>query len=433
MKNENQLLEDRLKEIEEKIVKKVDVSNFQPISIKEIVDILGLTIKKDESNKLITFLCQISTYTEDSQFNISFIAPSSVGKSYIPTEIAKLFPEEDVKEIGYCSPTAFFHERGEYNKEDNKYIIDLSHKILIFLDQPHTQLLERLRPLLSHDKKKIEVRITDKTQKFGTKTKKASLIGYPSVIFCTAGLRIDEQESTRFLLLSPEAGQEKIREAIHERIKKETDNNYYNDWLNNNPDRKSLKERILAIKQAKIKEIKISSPEIIKEIFFKENKFLKPRYSRDIGRIISLIKSLALLNLWFREKDGNTIIANKDDIMSAFDIWKEVNESQELNLSPYILNLYKEVILALYKDKNTDGIIEEGLTRQEIIQKHNEVYGRFIPDWQLRQQVLPMLENSGLIKQEADPSDKRKILVYLINLPKSQNNNEIGGGVKNNE
>lgn len=162
---------------------KIDTSQFKPLSSQELIKILGLTIKKDEENKLITFLCQLSAYTESSQFNISFNAPSSTGKSYIPTEIARLFPEEDVIEIGYCSPTAFFHDVGEYQKEKKGYLVDLSRKILVFLDQPHTQLLERLRPLLSHDRKEITLKITDKTQKFGLKTKNVLLRGYPSVIF----------------------------------------------------------------------------------------------------------------------------------------------------------------------------------------------------------------------------------------------------------
>ena len=52
------------------------------------------------------------------------------------------------------------------------------------------------------------------------------------------------------------------------------------------------------------------------------------------------------------------------------------------------------------------------MTRQDIVQKHYEVYGRFIPDWQLRQQIIPMLETAGLITQERDPNDKRKMLIY---------------------
>ena len=443
--NREQKLEQRIQEIEKTIPKEIDTSQFKPLSSSKLIKTLGLTIKKDEENKLITFLCELSAYTENSQFNISFNAPSSTGKSYIPTEIARLFPEEDIIEIGYCSPTAFFHDIGEYQKEKKGYLIDLSRKILIFLDQPHTQLLERLRPLLSHDKKEINLKITDKTQKFGLKTKNVLLRGYPSVIFCTAGLRIDEQEATRFLLLSPETNQEKIREAIQEKIKKETDADNYQEWLDSNPERKLLKERIQAVKQENIKEIKIGSPKKIEQRFLNKNKMLKPRHSRDIGRLISLIKSFALLNLWFRKKDGSVIIANDDDIEEAFKIWDAISESQELNLPPYTYHLYHEVILSAWNDKNKDRSKkfkeitgELGLSRQDIIQKHYRVYGRFIADWQLRQQIIPMLETAGLIIQEDDPNDKRKKLIYptaslAISKKEKENNSESRGGVKNKE
>src|SRR3990167_2541895 len=223
---------------------KIDTSQFKPFSLQNLVEILGLTIKQDEENKIVTFLCEISAYTENTQFNISYNAPSSTGKSYIPTEIARLFPEEDIKEIGYCSPTAFFHDVGEQDeKRKGCIIVDLSRKILIFLDQPHTQLLERLRPLLSHDKKEISIKITDKNQKQGLRTKNVILRGFPSVIFCTAGLRIDEQEATRFLLLSPEVNHEKIRQGILESIKKEADREKYKSWLEKDSKRQLLKER----------------------------------------------------------------------------------------------------------------------------------------------------------------------------------------------
>src|SRR3989344_7358904 len=227
----------------------IDVSQFKPVSTTELVKILGLTIKRDEINKLLTFLAELSAYTEDSQLNISFNAPSSSGKSFIPTEIANLFPQKDLIEVAYCSPTAFFHDYGEFNKEKGGYTVDLSRKILIFLDQPHTMLLQHLRPMLSHDKKEIRLKITDKSQKAGLRTKNIYLIGFPTVIFCTAGLNLDEQEATRFLLLSPEVNQEKIREAIFEKIKKESNNRSYNAYLEADTRRKLLKERILAIRE----------------------------------------------------------------------------------------------------------------------------------------------------------------------------------------
>ncbi|MFA4880448.1 MAG: toprim domain-containing protein [Candidatus Doudnabacteria bacterium] len=418
---------------------RIDTSQFKPLSSQDLVEILGLTIKQDDENKIVTFLCELSAYTENAQFNISFNAPSSTGKSYIPTEIARLFPEEDVMELAYCSPTAFFHDVGEWNKDMKGYVVDLSRKILIFLDQPHTLLLQHLRPLLSHDKKEISVKITDKTQKFGLKTKNILLKGYPAVIFCTAGLLINEQEATRFLLLSPEINQEKIRQGILESIKKEADAESYKGWLDENPERKLLKERIRAIKLEGIREIKIASYQKVVDRFLSENKVLKPRHQRDIKRLVSIIKSFALINLWWREKNGTTITANEDDIEQAFKIWDAICISQELSLPPYIYNLYQEVILKAWNDKNSNrseatGLL--GLSRQELLQKHFEVYGRMLDTNQLRQQILPMLEMAGLIVQEADQNDKRKMLISptaLTTKSPNQNNSENGGGVSTNE
>jgi len=415
----------------------IDISQFSTLSSEELIKILGLTIKRDEENKLITFLTQLSAYTESDQLNVSFNAPSSTGKSYIPTEIAQLFPEEDIIELAYCSPTAFFHDRTkEYKKETNELVVDLSRKILIFLDQPHTLLLQHLRPLLSHDKKEIKLKITDKAQRGGLRTKNVFLRGFPSVIFCTAGLKVDEQETTRFILLSPETNAEKIREAIYQKIKKEADNEDFRSALDNNPERKLLKERIRAIKQTHVEAIKIALPEIVEREFFKKNKRLKPRHQRDIGRILSLIKAFALLNVWFREKRGSTVIANGDDIKEAFKVWDVISESQEFNLPPYIYQIYKDVILPAWHEKNKDDVYNDepvGVTRREITQKHSDVYGRVLADWLLRQQIIPMLENAGLISQEADTNDKRKILIYPttpLTISAEQNCSELDGVVK---
>lgn len=428
----NGTLDDLYNKYSHEYPEKIDTSQFHEMGSAELTEILGLTIKKDEENKIATFLCELSAYTDNSQFNISFNAPSSTGKSYIPTEIARLFPEDDVKEIGYCSPTAFFHDEGEADPENKgRIIVDLSRKILIFLDQPHTQLLERLRPLLSHDKKEISVKITDKNQRQGMRTKNVILRGFPSVIFCTAGLLIDEQEATRFLLLSPEINQEKLRAGITQTIRKESDSDEFRAWLEEVPERKLLKERIRAIKLEQIKEVKISEQEKIKERFL--NKMLKPRHQRDVRRLMSLVKSLALLNVWWRERDGSTITANDRDVEEAFKIWEKISVSQELNLPPYIFNLYREVIVAIWEEKNGDddpvfGESKEGIERQEILRKHYAIYGRMLDSYQLRQQILPMLETTGLIYQEKDSKDSRKILVYPTMLLKDIGNSTCDGG-----
>ncbi len=404
----------------------IDEGKFKPITADELSDILGLTIKQDVNNKIVAFLCQLSAYTESAQFNISFNAPSSTGKSYIPMEVARLFPEKDVWELAQCSPTAFFHDFGEWDEKRKVSVVDLSRKIIIFLDQPHNDLLARLRPILSHDKKEILSKITDKSQKHGMRTKNILIKGFPAVIFCTAGLRIDEQEGTRFILLSPETSQEKLREGITEKIKKEVDPEAYKLWLESNPERKLLKERIKAIAKAKIRDVKIGSQDELERIFLKEKTMLKPRHQRDIGRLINIIKTFTILNFWFREREGDVIFTSESDIREGVTLWQKMAESQDYNLPPFVYNLYKEIILTAWENKEGGGLtgIKPGLTRQEIIKKHYEVYRRPLPDWLLRQQILPMLESAGLISQEKDPSDARKYLIYpTLQLTTSEENN----------
>ncbi len=408
---------------------KIDSSQFEPLSLDNIADILDVTIKQDKDNKITTFLCSILVYTDNDQFNISFNAPSSTGKSYIPLEISALFPDKDIMEIGYCSPTAFFHDNNDFDKDFEGYIMDLSRKILIFIDQPRTDLLQRLRSLLSHDRKEIITKITDKTQRYGLKTKNVKLIGFPVVIFCTAGLKIDEQEATRFLLLSPETTQIKLNNGVNEAIDKESDRKSYIKWIEENPERKLLKLRVLAIRNEKIAEIIIENKDKVKELFLLGKKVLKPRHQRDVKRVMSLIKANTLLNIWWRKHEGSTIYANDDDIEAGFKIWNSISESQELNLPPYILNLFKEVIIPVWNDKNSGSFLNGkedrfGVTRKEIMKKHMEVYGKPIADWQLRQQILSMLETAGLIYQEPDPSNKRRMLIFPIEASENKRNSE---------
>lgn len=404
-----------------KLTKKVQL--YKPMSSANLLKILGTTIKHDDTNKLVTFLVQLSAYTDSSQLNLSFNAPSSSGKSYIPIETAKLFPEEDVVELGYVSPTSFFHSHSEFNKETKEFLVDLSRKIIIFLDQPHNLLLEHLRPLLSHDKKEIKVQITDKQQKYGLRAKKIILRGYPAVIFCSAGLRLDEQEATRFLLLSPEISQEKIRGGILESLKKSADSQAYWDYTELNPPRQLLKGRIQAIKEEAVEDVRITKADVdhIIERFFGLVTVLKPRHQRDIKRLVSLIKAFALLNLWHRKREGLNIVADRTDIDEAFAIWEQISITQELNIPPYIYRLYTDVILAAYKEKNgecnqdiADTTGSLGISRQEVLKKHYAVYGRMLDPLVLRQQILPMLNQAGLISEEQDPSDKRNKLIYPV-------------------
>lgn len=91
-----------------------------------------------------------------------------------------------------------------------------------------------------------------------------------------------------------------------------------------------------------------------------------------------------------------------------------------------------------------DGFIHgNGLTRQDILRRHFEVYKRPLNEALLRQQILPMLITTNLIEQESHPTDRRKILIYPTPFKTEKfeqglgkesdyntpNNSDAGGGV----
>lgn len=380
------------------------------VTLEEINNILSTTIKHDDTTKLITFLSMLLTYTEEDQQNLAFKSESARGKSYIPLEIVQYFPEEDLMIVAYASPTAFFHEYGIWLPDDKTVLILLERKILVFLDQPHDLLLQRLRPLLSHDKKQLIYKITDKTGKRGMKTKTIAIQGYPTVIFCSAKATLDEQEKTRLFLLSPEATQDKLKKSIELLSLRLGNRQLFKQLLEEDQSRTWLKSRIRAIKTASISNIIIEDPEEVREKFLETHKFLKPRHQRDFPRLIALIKAHALLNLFTREQVINgtakCIIANQTDIYEGFRLYEKIVESNELGLSPEHYEIWKKII-----EPNLPLI---GLTRPEVQKHYFDTYHRHLSYAKLRDEILPALEAAGLIYQEYDPNDKRSKRIYKV-------------------
>lgn len=380
------------------------------ITLDEVAEVLSLTIKEDDSNKRIVFLAMLSAYTERSQINVTLNAPSATGKTYLATEIAKLFPEEDKVERSGASPTSFFYGEGVQDKERKAKIVSLSRKILIFLEQPDPALQAKLRALLSHDSKEIIHSLTNRNK--GTnRTEKIILVGFPSTIFCSANMRLDEQESTRAILVSPESTEEKFRHAIKQLIDRMKDEAKFNAWLESRPKRIELKERIVAIRDEQVDEIIItdSDADAIEKRYFDMVK--KPRASsqRYIGHLLQLIKIITLLNVWHRRQADGSIVANQKDIDAAFKLWSHFFKSQMLGIPPAVLNIYEKYFVPAYIEKyrnaDTDKQIamaanEIGLENQELCAFHLREEGSVLNNDQLRKQILPVLQAAGIIELE---------------------------------
>lgn len=208
----------------------IDISQFKEMTLDEVAKVLSLTIKDDDSNKKIVFLGMLSAYTQESQINVSLNAPSSTGKTYIVKEVAGLFPADDKIEIHAATPTSFFYEVDYFDKERNARIRDVRRKILIFYELPDPTLQEKLRPLLSHDNEEIFHKQTNKNKNRNV-TENTIIRGYAAFVFCSANMKLDEQEATRSILLSPQVTGKKLAQSIHLRVRRGVNEREFRDWL----------------------------------------------------------------------------------------------------------------------------------------------------------------------------------------------------------
>jgi hypothetical protein len=431
------------------------------LTVEDVIDILGSTVKADDQNKAITFLSMLLTYTNEDQINLGFLAESSSGKSYIPLELSNYFPSEDIIKLGYASPTAFFHDYGilmlregipvnwefkpskakvkeelefdndnpsrediesaykrkmrEWNEllKGSYYLVDLHQKIIVFLDMPHDLLLQRLRSLLSHDDNLIALKITDRKEKGGLRTKTVVVKGYPTVIFCSAKFTLADQEKTRLLLLSPEISQEKLSESIVLRIEKESDRTAFQKRLLEDSKRQMLIERVKRIKEAKIGNIVIPEEhrEFIYQQFHEDHNYFAPRHQRDISRLLALIKAHALLNFMHRKRVDNSIVIEQEDVEAGFRLYYGISEANEMGLSPEIYDIYQ---------KTKSCIPEEGITINDFQKAYFKEYHKPL-GLKRSSEILNILATCGLLLEDSDKEDKRKKR-YLLpekNLPHS--------------
>jgi 5S rRNA maturation endonuclease (ribonuclease M5) len=411
-------------------IEPIDVSQLEEITLQSVVNTLEPIIKRDNDNKLVTFLCMLSAYTDSSQINVSFNSPSSTGKSYTAIQIASLFPDTDKIKLSGASPTSFFHGEGIFDKERNAKIVSLERKIILLYEQPNPELQAKLRAVLSHDERELYYRITNKDKKGANRAELIIVTGFPATVFCSAGLRLDEQETTRAILLSPEVTTEKIRDGVQLQAERSSNTTDFDERIETQPERIALKNRILAIKREHIDDIVVPNPDEIVRRFNAKFKTPKPRHMRDMNHLMCLIKTTALLNIWYRRSSDGMIMANQSDIDQVFELWGRLIEAQDMNVPPAVMYIYKKYVLLAYLEKlqNLDYTVAMekrliGLSRQELSAYYFRKEGSPLNDEQLRKQVLPQLEASGIITQgKPQEGDKRSPHIFPIWYPPEINN-----------
>ena len=336
-------------------------------------------------------------------------------------EVSKLFPLPDIKRYDRMSPTApFYLEDLKRVDEQGRTYIDLERRILILTENPNTALLEVLRSFLSHDAedKMISHALTNKERNGKNAAKEEYIRGYSSIFFCTACMRVDDQEQTRCIMLSPENTQEKIMKAVEACIVKNSSRSAYDAKVNDNEDRKLLKERILYIKGLNVDYIDIADSEYLKRRFLEGHDVLKAEDPRKSNQFASLVKAMALLNAPFRMVNGR-VTATRKDIDEAMKLWSVLSESSQRGVSPLAMWYYKQILQAYKAVNEAAGRPREkwrGLTNSEFRKEFRKMNGTNLSGDYFRKNVIEALVDASLISYDKrhNIDARQKLITPLV-------------------
>jgi hypothetical protein len=207
-------------------------------------------------------------------------------------------------------------------------------------------------------------------------------------------------------MLAPGVSEDKIRQSIRLLGKKAQSLESFKASLDKDQQRTTLRDRIRALKETKIREVRLTEEDeqnIVKR-FLEEHPKLLPRHQRDFPRLIALIRGSALLNFVSRRYADNAIYANADDIEAGYSLYKEIAESNEMGISPDLWRFYCDLL----QDKLDP---ETGLSRSEFRGFWYEYSGSRLGDKAIVRRIEE-LEEANLIVQKDDPDDRRRTRLY---------------------
>jgi len=459
----------------------IDISEIPDRDYAEfIIRIIKKTVKREDVLVRQVFYTGLSTYTFDP-INLGIIAPTSEGKTYVVTRALKPFPEEDVWNIGNMSTKVLVRQKGvlvdphgnpiqkkvtELRKkirllgnakkntdekqdtieklyallETAKTEIDLSGKILVFLEPPHHELWNLLKPILSHDLVKIDFPYVDRTDKDGIITKNVVVKGWPACIFCSArdesAWEVWPEIQSRFLITSPNMNREKYFEAnVLIAQKKGLPNLLKQHVL------VSDKDTDLAKQSVKLLKLQIKSFYAANNATYEKNTNAvwipyggilsealpssKGSDNRVTDRIFSFLNVISLAKGHLRLKliygpenqKEKLVVANLDDLAEVLHITQNVS-----GMPSHKMQFFKETFVPLYNSKETPDVAPDGnkveeriaVTTQQLADYYKQQTGKPLTTDAVRKIYLEELENNGYIDKEESEFDKRRKIYWPI-------------------
>jgi hypothetical protein len=464
---------------------------------------------KEEGRLVRQILLTMLSAATNNPINLAINSPTGEGKTWVIQKVGEMFPKEDVMYLAGMTEKALFHragelvvenELGEYesleikiaNKDSEiwekqqeilrtkneilkdaltqsiediendkkelqkraKKLIDLSHKVLVFLDSPSVGLFSALMPLLSHDRYDVEYEFVDTHN--GIKTRTNILRGWPAVIFAQAidyshYVRFPEIQR-RFIVTNPKMDAIKYSAAIDLMGHKYGLPDFvYQVKIISDSERQRVQTVIDGMKQ-RIPEVCSGVYPGKNNVFIPFSEILTKSLPREkafdmtvANRFFTYLSLLPLINsdkrprLFIRTKahpftQTQTVpLASFDDLKDTMFLMQYAN-----GVRPYVLQWYYDVFLVAYNEKTVadsrtvvrgkeEVYLSErriAVTSQDLVEKTKEISKKTHTKKNITEHYVNPLINQGYIDSIESELDHRSNIYYpLIN---SEKNRKLG-------
>lgn len=369
----------------------------------------ALGLLGEEANAATTILVGVSAKTEDP-INLDVTGVTSVGKSVIITYALSVFgthPSGLVIWAGKLSKMSLIHDYGlgkvemkkaldksgeEIEVPTGRIFLDLGGLIIVLMEADESkEFVDLFRPILSHDKKEISFRITDRKAGGGLSTKEVVVRGWPVVVTLGTQSETREEQKTRRVEISPIATREKYYAVnIQDGLRRENPFDF--------PDSSELEEKSLNIARALNELLPLTVLNPFGAFIGKRFPYSKPRSQRDQKRLQAFLESSTILHQKQRivcEIDGKKyVVATIDDYKLAVAVSKHFFEATYSGISQDTRDFFERVIKPLHEERG------EGFTITQMLSDYKRIYGSDVARSTLVDRHVNPLRNMNWIWSE---------------------------------
>ena len=314
--------------------------------------------------------------------------------------------------------------------EESKALINLTDKILVFLEPPSTEMWGILNPILQPSLSEIEFPFENQNIMDDLQVKKVVIRGNPACIFCVTKdefkLDVWPNITSQFLISSPNMISQKNQESIKMISPlKGHSNSIEGQTIVSEKEIQLAKECILAVKHI-IKKFRCDDNNEI-SVWIPYSDVVQQEFSYNGGidmrfkkRILSFLRIL----LFIRYEQRKLLIIEDDTFVIAElkDLKEVLSVTQNFEIPMHIKEFFEKIFYPPYKEKkkpycNDDGSKKaeiKSVTIKQLCESYKKVYGKSIDPDILKETYLNELLNKEWIGYQRSVINPSQYIYYSL-------------------